>query len=468
MQNKPGGVCVSWKRKGYNFDYAVHNVFGVTTNSSNADSIYARMWHELGALEGLKAYSFKEFVQVEDNNGKVLTVYNNLDKLEQHLKELSTSDNKLIEEYIKAAKRFGGYDLFSAMTGGAVAKLKMLPLMSSLMKYSKISLKEYAQQFTDPFLRKAFSTIQYDIPEVPVIVSLIFISTQSKGDAAWPIGGSMALSKNIEKRYLELGGEIKYQAKVKKIIVKNNIAVGVQLEDNSEHFADIVVSAADGYSTIFEMLEAKYTNQTINDYYKAYPKMQPFGLEVWYGIAIKLPNEPHSIVRFLDEPITIEDIERDRLDIEVFNFDPTISPKGKTVVKVVMESDYDYWKTQSENPEKYQAEKQKIADTIAEQLEKRFPGFKKNIEVSDVVTPISVIHWTGAHRGCQAWGAPKEHQKEVTKNGVSKTLPGLQNFYMVGQWAGGTIGLTTVSLLGRNLIRDLCKKDDKKFVTTTQ
>jgi protoporphyrinogen oxidase len=30
MQNKLGGVCVSWKRNDYNFDYAVHNVLGVS------------------------------------------------------------------------------------------------------------------------------------------------------------------------------------------------------------------------------------------------------------------------------------------------------------------------------------------------------------------------------------------------------------------------------------------------------
>jgi len=461
MQANPGGVCVSWKRKGYTFDYAVHNVFGVKPGSVNH-----RMWQELGALKGLDAYSFKEFVQVENSDGKVLTVYTDLAKLEAHLKELSPADAKTIEEFIKAARRFSGYDLFAAMSGGMGTKLKMLPLMSSLMKYSKITLKDFSEQFTDPFLRKAIPTIQYDIPEVPTVVTLIFLATLNQGDGGWPIGGSMALSRNIEKRYLELGGEVTYRAKVTKIIVKDDKAVGVQLSDGSEHFADLVVSAADGYSTIYKMLEGKYLNPTIEAYYKSYPKTQPFGLEVWYGISQELSTEPHAIVHFLEQPITIEDVARDRLDIEIFNFDPSLAPKGKTVVKVVMESNYDYWKAL--DAEKYQVEKRKVADLIAVQLEKRFAGFQSHTEATDVVTPISAEHWTSAYRGCQAWGAPKEYQKEVTKNGVSKTLPGLQNFYMVGQWAGGTIGLNTVCLMGRNLIRDLCKLDNKKFEATTQ
>jgi phytoene dehydrogenase-like protein len=297
-------------------------------------------------------------------------------------------------------------------------------------------------------------------------VPLLFLSVQNKGDAGWPIGGSDALSGNIERRYVELGGEVTYNAKVTKILVKDNRAVGVQLEDGSEHYAERVVSNADGYSTIYGMLDGKYVTPTIDAYYRAYPKLQSFGLEVWYGLDMELPGEPHAIVRFLDQPITVEGVLRDRLDIEVFNFDPTIVPKGKTVVKVVMESNYDYWKALSANPKAYREEKQRTADLIAAQLEKRFPDFQSHIEATDVATPLTVEHWTASHRGCQAWPAPSGLQKEVTKNGVSKTLPGLRGFYMVGQWAGGTMGLSTVTLMGRNLMRDICKEDGQKFVAT--
>ena len=63
--------------------------------------------------------------------------------------------------------------------------------------------------------------------------------------------------------------------------------------------------------------------------------------------------------------------------MEVFGFDPTLAPEGKTVVKVVFDSNYDYWKELSTNPEKYSLEKQKVADLLAEKLEKRFPTIQK-------------------------------------------------------------------------------------------
>jgi phytoene dehydrogenase-like protein len=464
MQTKPGGVCTSWKRDGYIFDYAVHNIFGTAPNSVNN-----RIWRELGAFRGLKIYSFKEFVQVEDIDGRVFTVHTDLDELQKHMEELAPSDKKLTNEYISAARRFSGIDLFAALYGGFATKLKMMPLMGLLMKFSKITLKDYADRFSDHFLRKAFATIQYDVPDVPALVALIFLATLSKGDGGWPIGGGRALANNIEKRYLELGGEIKYRSRVTKILVENGQAVGVRLEDGSEHFADIVVSAADGYSTIFNMLEGKYLNSTIRSYYDSYPKTpQSFGLEVWYGVALNLTHEPHALVLFQDRPLTVEGREQNQLDVENFSFDPSLAPPGKTVIKVVMDSDYGYWRKQSEDKEAYTEEKRKVADIIAERLDKRFPGFKDQIEAVDVVTPISLEHWTAAYRGFQAWPAPKGIAKEVSKKGVSKTLPGLKNFYMVGQWAAGTIGLSTVSLLGRNLARDICKKDGKTFTTTTK
>ncbi|MCW4019092.1 MAG: NAD(P)/FAD-dependent oxidoreductase [Candidatus Bathyarchaeota archaeon] len=465
LQNKPGGVCVSWKRNGYSFDYAAHNIFGVSTKPTG--SLYNQVWQELGALKGTRAYVFDEFVQVEDTDGKVFTVYSDIDKLERHMKELSPADAKLIEGFTKTIRKLSGKDVLGSMSGGIGAKLKMLPLMGSLMKYSKINLKEYAQNFSDPFLKKAIPTIQYDIEEVPVIVPIVFISTLSVGDAGWPIGGSAAFSHNIEKRYIELGGEVHYNSKVTKIIVENDVAKGVQLEDGSEHFADLVISAADGYSTIFGMLNEKYINQFIRSYYQSYSKTQSFGLEIWYGVNRSFSDEPHAMVLFLEQPIKVEGEEKGRLDIEILNFDPTLSPQGKTVIKVNFESTYDYWKELSANQERYRAQKQEIADEVAERLEKRFPGFKKQIEAVDVATPVTVEHWTGGFRGfAQPWPPNEELAKEINKNGVSKTLPGLQNFYMVGQWAGGTYGISTVCLMGRDLIRELCKKDDKPFKVT--
>ena len=353
------------------------------------------------------------------------------------------------------------------MTGGIGARLRLLPVLRSVMKYVKITTEGFAESFTDPFLRKAFATIQYDLHGVPVLIPMIFMSAMSKGDAGWPVGGSSAMAGNIQKRYLELGGQVAFGCCVDQILVENNKAVGVQLADGTKHYADLVVSAADGYATIFGMLDAKYVTDTVRAYYDSYPKTMPFGLEFYYGVNLEFAGEPHALVLFQDEPIIIEDREYDRLSVEVFNFDPSFAPAGKTVIKVVVDSDYDYWQKLSKDKTAYNNEKTRLADQIADRLDKRFVGFKNSIEAVDVVTPVTVTHWTGGYRGfCLPWPAPEQISGEVNKNGVSKTLPGLQNFHMVGQWAVGMNGLGTAAKSGRDLIKQLCKKDNKKFKTS--
>ena len=48
---------------------------------------------------------------------------------------------------------------------------------------------------------------------------------------------------------------------------------------------------------------------------------------------------------------------------------------------------------------------------------------------------------------------------------MRKTLPGLDNFYMAGQWVEPGGGLPAVAMSGRNVIQIICKKEKKKFQT---
>jgi ABC-type multidrug transport system ATPase subunit len=62
-------------------------------------------------------------------------------------------------------------------------------------------------------------------------------------------------------------GQVIYNAAVEEILVKENRAVGVRLADGREYRADIIVSAADGYSTIFKLLGGRYVDDKIKKRY---------------------------------------------------------------------------------------------------------------------------------------------------------------------------------------------------------
>jgi phytoene dehydrogenase-like protein len=49
---------------------------------------------------------------------------------------------------------------------------------------------------------------------------------------------------------------------------------------------------------------------------------------------------------------------------------------------------------------------------------------------------------------------------------MKRTLPGLDNFYMLGQWLQPGGGVPTGAIMGREIIQTICKKDQRKFETS--
>ena len=467
MHTIPGGLCTAWKRKGYKIDGCIHWLVG----SSPGNSFY-RFWEEVGAVQGRTMVDPEEFVRIEGKEGKVFIVYSDTDRLEQHMKELAPEDKDVIDEFINAIHRYLHFEmpiekapeLYSAIDGLKLM-FKMCPYLGFMKKWGKISTQEFAQRFQNPFLRQAFSSI-INVPDFPMLYLIGNLSYLHQKSAGYPLGGSLEFARAIEKRYLGLGGEIHYKAPVAKILVENDRTVGVQLADGSEHHSDIVISAADGRTTIFDMLEGKYVNEEIQGYYEKLPIFSPI-IYIALGVARLFNELPHSAagINFpLDEPITIAGQELKRLPVHIYNFDPTLSPKGKTLLTIMLDSNYEHWKKLSEEPERYKTDKEQIADKVVAALDRRFPGLSSQVEMRDVATPMTFERYTGN------WQGTYEGWLVTTKNlnlRMSKTLPGLEDFYMAGQWIQPGGGLPTGVMTGRHVIQIICKNDKKKFVTST-
>jgi len=150
LHNKPGGMCTSWDREGFTFDYCIHNLVG-TGNTG-----VKQVWDELHALTGTEIVDHDIFVRVEDSEGNQLNIYTDLEKLEKHLKKIAPEDSKVIEEYVKAGSLLTGANFYEMAMGGIRSKLKILPHIFSVMKWGKITLNDYAEGFSNEFLKKAF------------------------------------------------------------------------------------------------------------------------------------------------------------------------------------------------------------------------------------------------------------------------------------------------------------------------
>ena len=165
----------------------------------------------------------------------------------------------------------------------------------------------------------------------------------------------------------------------------------------------------------------------------------------------------------LKEPVMVGDTMRDWLSVHVFNQDSTLAPEGKTVLNVMLKSDYTYWKSLAENRKAYDQKKEEIAGTVIELLEQRFPGITPLVEVIDVATPLTFERYTGNWKGCfEGWLITPENSNTLMKP-MSQTLPGLNRFYMCGQWVEPGGGLPTALMSAKRLMKAICKEDGVKF-----
>lgn len=466
MGSLPGGLCTSWKRKGYTIDGCIHWLVG-----SSPQSPFYRYWQEVGIIQNREFIDFDEYARYEGEDGRLLVLYADPERLEKHLLELSPEDEAVIKEFTEGVRfclRFPNppsedASALNRMVQTLQYMAVLLPGMKKLRKYMQTTIQEFADRFKSPLLRAAFLDMWF--PEFSLFFMMFTFAYMKQKIAGYPIGGSMPMSRAIERRYLDLGGKIHYNSRVTKILVEEGNAVGIRLEDDREVRAAVVISAADGHATIFDMLEGKFVDDTIRGYYEKFPLFPPL---IFVGIGVKrtfedLPKTVSGLSFPLETPVEIGEKTRSRLPVHVFNHDPTLAPEGSTTLVVMLNSEYDYWKKLHEDQAAYEEKKDQIAREIVIQLDKRFPGLAGLVEMTDVATPITFERYTGNWKGSfEGFLATPENAMVRMKN----TLPGLENFYMAGQWVMPGGGLPTAVQSGRDTLKQICKKDGKKFTTS--
>ncbi len=468
MHDLPGGLCTSWKRRGYTIDACIHWLVGSSPQSQMHD-----LWEEVGVVQGREFINMDEYMHIECPDGRVLTFYTDIDRLEKHLLGFSPVDSEPIKDFIKGIRMSLAFDQPSSKVPWSRRLIMRIRLISGFIKnrkefqrWMKLTATEFARRFKNPILKKAFEEMW--LPEFSMLFLLFTFAYLHTKNAGYPKGGSLPMSKALEKRYLELGGIINYNKRVDRILTENNNAIGIQLTDTNKYFSNIVISAADGYNTIFKMLEGRYTDERIK---KIYDKWLLFPPLIFVGIGVnrKFDEIPHSVSGFsfpLEKPVMVGDRMRERLSVHLYHHDPSMAPEGRTAMTLMFETDYGYWKRLYETRKNYEEKKDEIARTIVDLLEQRFPGISPQVEMIDVATPLTFERYTGNWKGSfEGWLITPDNA-DVLMKPMSQTLPGLGNFYMCGQWVEPGGGLPTGIMSARRLFKRICREEGKKFRTT--
>ena len=135
-----------------------------------------------------------------------------------------------------------------------------------------------------------------------------------------------------------------------------------------------------------------------------------------------------------------------------------ISEGEETRVQAI--GDFDFWKELRADMPKYRKEKERLAGEVLQRLDEIFEGFASQVEMMDMATPCTTFRYAGNWKGAMMGWMPTTKQMMKT---LPRSLPGLNGFYMIGQWAQPGSGVPGCLMQGRHIVQILCHKDGRKF-----
>ena len=460
----PGGVAAAWRRRDYLIDGGIHFLMGYRPGTA-----FHEVLRQLGVIPATRFIELTTYGRfIDEDRGRSLLVTSDLNRLAEELKALSPADAGVVEELVSGARAMQGLDLSEAGIGkppelsGRLERLREAWKLRRLLRYFggryARPVSEFVREVKDPGLRNCLQHLF--LPEVPVWFIFMLLGLLADGELGLIEGGCRDFVSALERRFCDLGGRICYQSTVERILVEGNRAVGVRLADGREHRCEAVVSAADGYSTIFQMLEGRYLSDRIKNRYNSWRLIWPM-LMVSYGVAREFAGEPAFTTIMLKRPLMVNRRPVKMVFLRIFNYSNRFASPGHTVVQVEFETEWDFWNDlQRRDRAAYNNEKQRIAAEVLERLESHFPGLGRQVEVTDVATPYTTWRYTLNRQGAWEGWLPTP---EVITTPVERTLPGLKDFYLAGQWVMPGGGVSPCIYSGRHVAQLLCHRDRKRF-----
>ena len=254
----PGGKLSSLNLNGFHFD-AGPSLF---TQPQNIE--------ELFDLAGENIEDYFTYRQIEKackyfyEDGTVLTAFANAEKLAETLYNTFGEDKIIVEKYLQTSADlynnvgsiFLNYSLHKTSTLlrapllHAFSTVKRKHLFSTL---NKLNQKAFKDERTVQLFNR-YATYNGSNPyEAPGMLSLIPHLEYNEG-VFYPDGGMISITNALYKLALKKKVTFKFNSPVKRIIEKNNAAIGI--EANNEIFAaDIIVSNMDVYGTYKYLLQ---------------------------------------------------------------------------------------------------------------------------------------------------------------------------------------------------------------------
>lgn len=451
----PGGYTAGFYRKGYYFESG--------TLSFEASASVFKAMKDIGVLEKIDFVKQRIRFVSEDFDGTpetyddykkmIYTAFpSDKEKLDRAFSDLDKIVVLMGDVEQPMPFLYSGFKMFTSMLPYILSAPKQMKL-SKL--YNNMTSSEFAARYfeKDSKLFKLFSGLGY--PNM----SAMFVGGAISGMFSdyWTVkGGMQSWADILAENFRELGGNLKLNSYVDKIITKNTAAVGVSCQ-NTVYEADYIISAGDYKKTLLKLLDDKslIPQALQNDIGKAAVS------EGFFTVYLGLNMSNEELGNYMKVPHVFPSDDKPGYDIynsedsEFFSktsvsfyspsmVNPKHAPQGKSSLMLQTIVPY-HWMNNWGGGDKdvYGQLKKKAMEAMIDSASRLIPGLTECIEYKDAATPLTYERFTHNIDGASSawsWNPKKKFYKNTMSVNIETPV---KNLYIGSCWAmqiGGVPG----------------------------
>lgn len=445
--NIPGGCGTSFRRGRFEFEVALHQLshMGTPENPGPLREQFARY----GILDEIDWIQIKELFRVNFPDGTGVSLPCDRKECEAFLCQQFPHQAQEIPRYFEMVYAFcqqsAEFAAKSAQSTGEPGALKKAIMKAGfpkmypvLAKYAMKSTQEVLDEFfTDPKLQLALSAYWcfMGVPPTrfPFAILAKCTNIYLENKPYYMRGTSMMMNQAIMNAVQRMGGVVRLNCGVSRIVLENGKAVGVVDENGEEYRAKKIISNISPLATYGNLLQPDEVPESAREYLKPYT-VGISALTCFIGLDCT-PEEIGFTTSFtlnyesLDANKDFQNAykllpEHDPLVATCYTVDdPSVSPKGTSIITAGTLKYSTEW--EKLNPEQYYEMKYEAGRRIVARLEKMYPGFTSHIEEMEIATPLTHMRYLN-HPGGAIYGYEQDLMQSVFFFPTESKIPNLE------------------------------------------
>jgi len=447
----PGGSAGYFERQGYRFDVGASMIFGFGQRGTT--NLLTRALQAVGQrLETIPDPVQIHYHLPDGLDLKVHRDYENfLQELTRHFPQEDQGIRRFYDECWRVFNCLNAMELLSLEEPRYLMRVFFQHPFAclGLVKYLPQNVGDIARRsIQDPVLLKfidmecyCWSVVPAD--RTPMINAGMVFSDRHYGGIHYPKGGVGQIAQKLVQGLQQYGGQIRYKARVKQILLENGQAIGVQLATGETYRATRIVSNATRWDTFESLMAPEQMPAAERKWQQRYQKSPSF-LSLHLGVqaeAIPADSECHHIL--LEDWQQMEAAEGTIFVSIPTLLDPSLAPAGHHIIHAFTPSWLEDW--QGLSPSEYENRKEAAAERVIRRLERIFPRLSDGLDYQEVGTPRTHRRFLGRQDGTYG---PIPLRKLPGLLGMPFNRTAISGLYCVGDSTFPGQGLNAVAFSG--------------------